>query len=312
MAVASGVAAPALPAASQRWRSRPAQVLGVLLLMLLCYAVASGDYPWPSGARVVGAAGRARRLPGLADRPALGTDPNFIFSILDAFRAVAEWTVNAFTDALLWMTWLGVTVTGTLIVARFGGRRAWLIVLAAFASFALMGLWEPSIQTLALMFAAVSFSLGGRRPGRHLGRPQRPRAPDDHARARRDADHPGLRVSDAGRDPVLGRAGRGGDLHDDLRDPARGPHHRARHPRRHRGHRGGRERAGRDAGADALQGAAPARAPPAAALGQPDDHVRALARGHRGPDRRPRASATSSRTGSTRTPRSRCWPAPRS
>jgi glycine betaine/proline transport system permease protein len=32
-------------------------------------------------------------------------------------------------------------------------------VLAAFISFALMGLWEPAIQTLALMFAAVALSL---------------------------------------------------------------------------------------------------------------------------------------------------------
>ena len=32
-------------------------------------------------------------------------------------------------------------------------------MLAAFVSFALMGLWEPSIQTLALMLAAVALSL---------------------------------------------------------------------------------------------------------------------------------------------------------
>jgi glycine betaine/proline transport system permease protein len=44
-------------------------------------------------------------------------------------------------------------------VLRFGGLRAALLVLAAFVSFALMGLWEESVQTLALMFAAVSLSL---------------------------------------------------------------------------------------------------------------------------------------------------------
>ena len=57
------------------------------------------------------------------------------------------------------MTWVGTLAAGVLIVLRFGGWRAALIVLAAFVSFALMGLWEESIQTLALMLAAVSLSL---------------------------------------------------------------------------------------------------------------------------------------------------------
>ena len=110
MAVASGVAAPALPAASQRWRSRPAQVLGVLLLMLLCYALASGDYPWPSALVWSALPDELDDFQGWLIDQRSATDPNFIFSILDAFRALAEWTVNALHDALLWMTWLGVTV----------------------------------------------------------------------------------------------------------------------------------------------------------------------------------------------------------
>jgi glycine betaine/proline transport system permease protein len=159
VAVASGVATPSLPAASQRLRSRPAQVLGVLVVMLLCYAVASGDFPWPTSLVWGALPDELDDFQGWLIDQRSATDPNVIFSILDAFRAIAEWTVLAFTDALLWMTWLGVTVSGTLVVARFGGLRAGLIVLAAFISFALMGLWEPSIQTLALMLAAVAFSL---------------------------------------------------------------------------------------------------------------------------------------------------------
>ena len=62
-------------------------------------------------------------------------------------------------DAMLWMTWVGTLAAGVLIVLRFGGWRAALIVLAAFVSFALMGLWEESVQTLALMLAAVTLSL---------------------------------------------------------------------------------------------------------------------------------------------------------
>jgi glycine betaine/proline transport system permease protein len=60
---------------------------------------------------------------------------------------------------LLWLTWVGTFAAAVLIVLRFGGWRAALITAAAFASFALMGLWEESIQTLALMLAAVVLSL---------------------------------------------------------------------------------------------------------------------------------------------------------
>ena len=60
---------------------------------------------------------------------------------------------------LLWLTWVGTIAASVLIVLRFGGWRAALIVLFAFVSFALMGLWEESIQTLALMSAAVLLSL---------------------------------------------------------------------------------------------------------------------------------------------------------
>jgi len=86
-------------------------------------------------------------------------DPNVIFAIFDAFRAFADWLVQAFLDGLEWLTWVGTLAASVLIVLRFGGVRPALIVLAAFVCFALMGLWEPSIQTLALMLAAVSLSL---------------------------------------------------------------------------------------------------------------------------------------------------------
>ena len=115
---------------------------------------------------------------------------------------------------------------------RFGGWRAALIVFGAFVSFALMGLWEESIQTLGLMLAAVLLSLAIGMPFGVLAGRSRGVPPRDHAGARRDADRARLRLPDADRDPVLGRPRGGRDLHDDLRDPAGGAHHRARHPRR--------------------------------------------------------------------------------
>ena len=69
-----------------------------------------------------------------------------------------------------------------LIVLRFGGWRAALIVFVAFVSFALMGLWEESIQTLALMSAAVLLSLAIGIPFGILAGPLRALPPRDHAR----------------------------------------------------------------------------------------------------------------------------------
>ena len=86
-------------------------------------------------------------------------DKGVVFAIFDGFRLFADNLVAWLEDALFWLTWVGTTVMGTLVVARFGGRRAAAITLAAFATFALTGLWEESVQTLALMLAAVTLSL---------------------------------------------------------------------------------------------------------------------------------------------------------
>ena len=67
--------------------------------------------------------------------------------------------MTALLDFFEWLTWVGMIAASTLFVWRFGGWRAGLIVFGAFVSFALMGLWEESIQTLALMTAAVLLSL---------------------------------------------------------------------------------------------------------------------------------------------------------
>ena len=159
MAVASGrVRAPAF-AAPARWRGRPTQVAAILALMLVGFALFRDELPWPASLTWT-------ELPGLLDdfqtwllEQRTAADPNFIFAIFDGFRAFAEWLVNALTDMLLWLTWVGTFAAGVLIVLRFGGWRAALITAGAFASFALMGLWEESIQTLALMLAAVTLSL---------------------------------------------------------------------------------------------------------------------------------------------------------
>jgi glycine betaine/proline transport system permease protein len=161
VAVASGriAAPPAAFASGSRWRSRPVQVAGIVFLILLGYFLWKGEYGWPASLTW-------QELPAELDdaqtwllEQRTAPDPSFFFAILDGFRAFADWLVTAILDVLLWLTWVGTIVAGTLIVLRFGGWRAALIVFLAFVSFALMGLWEESLQTLALMSAAVLLSL---------------------------------------------------------------------------------------------------------------------------------------------------------
>jgi glycine betaine/proline transport system permease protein len=160
VAVASGrVAAPAAFTPGSRWRGRPAQVGAIVALWLVGYLLLKGEYDWPTSLVW-------EQLPGELDdaqtwllEQRTAADPNPFFAILDGFRALAEWLVTAFIDMMEWLTWIGTIAASVLIVWRFGGWRAALIVFGAYVSFAVMGLWEESIQTLGLMSAAVLLSL---------------------------------------------------------------------------------------------------------------------------------------------------------
>ncbi len=160
MAVASErFAPPAISAASSRWRGRPAQVGAVVALMIAAFALLRGELAWPGALTWSALPGRLDSFQGWLLDQRTAEDRNIVFAIFDGFRALADWLVTALDDALVWMTWVGTAAAGVLLVWRFGGWRAALVVLAAFASFALMGLWEQSVQTLALMLAAVTLSL---------------------------------------------------------------------------------------------------------------------------------------------------------
>src|SRR5437588_277776 len=69
------------------------------------------------------------------------------------FVAFLGWRNQASWPAAL--TWNSLSPA----LDRFGGRKAALGVLFAFASFAALGLWEESMETFALMLSAVSLSL---------------------------------------------------------------------------------------------------------------------------------------------------------
>ena len=160
MAVASRrLAAPAFAAPTSRWRGRPAAVAAIVLVMLAGFALLRDEFPWPTSLTWQALPERLDDFQVWLLDERTAENPNIIFAIFDGFRALADWLVTALDDLLLWMTWPGVIAAAVLIVLRFGGWRPALVVLGAFVSFALMGLWEESIQTLALMLAAVVLSL---------------------------------------------------------------------------------------------------------------------------------------------------------
>jgi glycine betaine/proline transport system permease protein len=160
MAVASGrIPAPAALAPTSRWRGRPAQVGAIVALMLVAYFLLRDEFAWPASLTWAELPERLDDAQTWLLEQRTAEDPNPFFALLDGFRALAEWLVTALIDFMEWLTWVGTMAAGTLIVWRFGGWRAGLIVLLAFVAFALMGLWEESIQTLGLMSAAVMLSL---------------------------------------------------------------------------------------------------------------------------------------------------------
>src|ERR687895_222818 len=160
MAVATrGLRAPTLAPAPARWRGKPVQVALIVAVMVVAFAALRNEFTWPGSLTWAEMPAELDDFQNWLLDQRTAADPNIIFAILDGFRALAEWLVVALEDVLLWLTWVGTGAAAVLMVLRFGGWRAALIVAAAFASFALMGLWEESVQTLALMLAAVSLSL---------------------------------------------------------------------------------------------------------------------------------------------------------
>jgi glycine betaine/proline transport system permease protein len=141
------------------WRGRLVQVAAIVALMYLAYRAWRLDYAWPSSLVW-------NELPTHLDsfqnwllEQRSAEDKNVVFAVFDGFRTFVDDLVARLNELLLDLTWVGTTVAGTLIALRFGGWRAGVWILGAFAAFAAMGLWEESIQTIALMLVAVAFSL---------------------------------------------------------------------------------------------------------------------------------------------------------
>ena len=154
-------AAPVVPTLTHRpwWRGRIVQVALVVAVMVIVYRAFANDYPWPAGLEWNGLSQKLDAFQSWLLDQRSSDDPSVVFAVFNGFATFVDDLVTWFQNAIFWLTWLGAAAVGTLVVLRFGGRRAAAIVLAAFASFAVLGLWEASMETLALMLAAVGLSL---------------------------------------------------------------------------------------------------------------------------------------------------------
>jgi glycine betaine/proline transport system permease protein len=161
MAAAPGyVSAPAVVLEHRPWwRSRPTLAAMIVAAMVICHLTLSRSLSWPASLEWNSLTHYLDNVQTWLSDQGDKTHPNILYRILNGISSGLDTMVRWLYDALTKLTWVGTTVFSTLLALRFGGRRAAVIMFAAFASFAALGLWDNSMQTLALMLVAVALSL---------------------------------------------------------------------------------------------------------------------------------------------------------
>ena len=135
---------------------RASQVGVVLATLLVLFVLLEDQFPWPANLIYP----LSKRFDTLYEWIVDNQNSHWLF--LYFFNHLANFLdqlVFYLNSVLIWLTWVGVTATATLIALRWSGRRIALLVLCSFLSFGLLGVWEESMETLALMLAAVFVSL---------------------------------------------------------------------------------------------------------------------------------------------------------
>ncbi len=156
----AAVAAPATFSAPRPWWRGPIGiVIAITVVIVLSYRLWKGQYPWPLGLTWNALNGYLDNFQNWLSSARNSANPSFFFTIFNAFANFLDNLVSWLTSFFFKLTWVGTAAFGIAVVLRFGSRKAALGVAGAFASFALMGLWLESVQTFALMCAAVSLSL---------------------------------------------------------------------------------------------------------------------------------------------------------
>jgi glycine betaine/proline transport system permease protein len=142
------------------WRSRATIVGAIVGAMVICHLTLSRTLSWPDSLVWHSLNHYLDNIQNWLAAESAKTHPNIAYRLIhwisSGLDALVRWLYHLLSK---WLTWPGTTVLAGLLAWRFGGRRAGVIMVASFASFAALGLWDDSMQTLALMLVAVAFSL---------------------------------------------------------------------------------------------------------------------------------------------------------
>ena len=100
------------------------------------------------------------------------TSPIFVYFLTPIGDAI-EWLYETMLTILERMTWLGLVVGASVLAGFVAGWRMALLTAAGVLSFGILGVWEPALETMALLSISVTLALligipvgiwAGRRP----------------------------------------------------------------------------------------------------------------------------------------------------
>ncbi|KPH98618.1 ABC-type transporter, integral membrane subunit [Actinobacteria bacterium OV450] len=132
----------------------PLAVAAAVLVPLAVVFPAAGSWPAALAVDLSGPLGRAGDW--IIDHR--DSHPLFLYFFGHISNAVVV-SVRAVYVVLLAAGWTGVTALAALVAWRLAGLRLALTCAAAFAACGLLGMWVPTMQTLALMVVAVAASV---------------------------------------------------------------------------------------------------------------------------------------------------------
>jgi glycine betaine/proline transport system permease protein len=141
------------------WRSRVVLCAAIVGAMIVSYYAFKSRYPWPASLEWSSLTHYLDNFQTWLSNQSNASHPNLFVRVLNGISSGLDSLVTWLYDALTKITWVGASALLSLIALRFGGLRAGLIMIGMLGSFGLVGLWDESMHTLALMLAAVSLSL---------------------------------------------------------------------------------------------------------------------------------------------------------
>ena len=211
-----------------------------LLVALICVAiwgtdmefptrVSSEDIPTASG-NVVTLERTARDVTGDAIDDAVNwlvREANWLFTGLETG---VEYALVWIEDGLKWIPWPAVLVGLALLSFSVGRWRILAFTTVAFLFIGVMGLWENTVDTIALMVVAVAISIAVGLPLGVLGGAQPPGGWRHASDTGRHADHAQLRVPVAGDTLLRAWEARGHIRHADIRGSAGDTTNQPGHP----------------------------------------------------------------------------------